>query len=288
MKIIRSAFLLMSLVFFVDGSYAQKNLFNTFLNKFKKADTISKANKQPKIKPEVNQVDTNKKATISVNDKFKALRKSLINDWNRAFINFKENNVYLYAGMGMSKQTIDIQSYSSNFNYNLLNLDKSSFKPGYFVGARVDGTYKGKFPYTFGIGLQKLSTGTQYTNSISLSPILGSYSTFKADDQFFVMNTFAHYRKLIPYKNNGNKKFYFILGPNIDTRLSSQSFDNQIKYNYRRFLLRGDIGIEYDNNGYYTVFVHYKHALSSFTKAPIQTNLNSIEIGMQINASDIF
>jgi hypothetical protein len=48
------------------------------------------------------------------------------------------------------------------------------------------------------------------------------------------------------------------------------------------------IWVEYDNSGYYTVFVHYKQAISSFTKAPIRTNLNSIEIGMQIKASDIF
>ena len=282
MKFIRTTFLFSCFVFSVHNGFSQ-NIFKNFLNKFKKSDTVTKVIKQPEIK-----VDTNKKATVSINEKFNTLRKNLINDWKKGFTNFKDNTVYLYAGMGMSKQIIDIQSYTSNFNYNLLNIDKSSFKPGYFVGARVDGSYKRKFPYTFGIGLQKLSTGTQYTNSINLSPLLGTYSTFKADDQFFVMNTYAHYRQLIPFKNNNKRKLYFIVGPNIDTRLSSQSIDNQIKYNYRRFLLRGDIGVEYDNSGYYTVFVHYKHSLSSFTKAPIQTNLNSIEIGMQINASDIF
>jgi hypothetical protein len=123
---------------------------------------------------------------------------------------------------------------------------------------------------------------------VSLAPFLGDFSKFKADDQFFSLNVFAHYRRLISLKNNSNRKFYLIAGPNIDTRFSSQSIDNQVNYNYRRFLLRADIGVEYYNSGYYTVFVHYKQAISSFTKAPIRTNLNSIEIGMQIKASDIF
>jgi hypothetical protein len=102
------------------------------------------------------------------------------------------------------------------------------------------------------------------------------------------LNVFAHYRKQIRFKNNQNRKFYLIAGPNIDTRLSSQSIDNQVNYNYHRFLLRADLGVEYDNSGYYTVFIHYKQGISSFTKAPIRANLNSIEIGMQLNASDIF
>lgn len=282
MKFVRTSFLFSCFLFIAYNGYSQ-NVFKNLMNKFKKSDTVTKVINQPEIK-----VDTNKIATVSINDKFNTLRINIITNWKKRFVNFKDNNIYLYAGMGMSKQIIDIQSYTSNFNYNLLNINKSSYKPGYFVGARVDGTYKRNFPYTFGIGLQKLSTGTQYTNSINLPPLLGTYSTFKADDQFFVMNTYAHYRKLIAFKNNNKRKFYFIVGPNIDTRLSSQSLDNQIKYNYRKFLLRGDIGVEYDNSGYYTVFVHYKHSISSFTKAPIQTNLNSIEIGMQINASDIF
>jgi hypothetical protein len=232
--------------------------------------------------------DTNRVTKVSIAEKFTSVKNNLNNYLKKSFVNFKDNNLYLYAGMGLSKQTIQTGDYISNFNYDLSNYNKSTYKPGYFVGARVDGMYNQKHPYTFGAGLQKITSGTQYKDPVSLAPFLGDFSKFKADDQFFSLNVFAHYRKLISLKNNSNRKFYLIAGPNIDTRLSSQSIDNQVNYNYRRFLLRADIGVEYDNSGYYTVFVHYKQAISSFTKAPIRTNLNSIEIGMQIKASDIF
>jgi hypothetical protein len=232
--------------------------------------------------------DTNRVTKVSIAEKFTSVKNNLNNYLKKSFVNFKDNNLYLYAGMGLSKQTIQTGDYISNFNYDLSNYNKSTYKPGYFVGARVDGIYNQKHPYTFGAGLQKITSGTQYKDPVSLAPFLGDFSKFKADDQFFTLNVFAHYRKLISLKNNSNRKFYLIAGPNIDTRLSSQSIDNQVNYNYRRFLLRADIGVEYDNSGYYTVFVHYKQAISSFTKAPIRTNLNSIEIGMQIKASDIF
>lgn len=232
--------------------------------------------------------DTNKVAKVSIAEKLTLVKNKVSNQLKKSLVNFKDNNLYLYAGMGMSKQAIQTGNYNSNFNYDLSNYNKSSYKPGYFVGARVDGMYKQKHAYTFGAGLQKITSGTQYKDPVSLSPFLGDFSKFKADDQFFTLNVFAHYRKQIPFKNNQNRKFYLIAGPNIDIRLSSQSMDNQVNYNYRRFLLRADLGVEYDNSGYYTVFIHYKQGISSFTKAPIQANLNSIEIGMQLNASDIF
>jgi hypothetical protein len=78
-----------------------------------------------------------------------------------------------------------------------------------------------------------------------------------------------------------------VAGPSIDTRLSKQSTDNLVNYNYRRFLLRADIGLEYENQSFYTLFMHYKQGVTSFTKSPISTHLNTLEIGLMIKASDL-
>ena len=77
-------------------------------------------------------------------------------------------------------------------------------------------------------------------------------------------------------------------GPAIDTRLSGQSADNLVNNNYHRFLLRADIGIEYENKSFYTLFMHYRQGVTSFTKSPVSTHLNSLEIGLMIKASDLF
>lgn len=208
--------------------------------------------------------------------------------WNKAFVDFTDNNVYLLAGMSVSKQNISTGNYSSNFNYDLGDYNKNAFKPGYFAGFRVDGKFKEKHDYSFEMSLNKIATGTSYKESGSLSPFLGSFSKFKADDQFFTLSIAAHYKKLIPLGDTAKRKFYVVAGPSIDTRLSGQSADNLVNNNYHRLLLRGDIGIEFDNQSYYTLFVHYKQGITSFTKSPINTNLNSVEIGMMIKASDLF
>lgn len=220
-------------------------------------------------------------------DKVQAFKKSIEKDFNKVFIDFKDNNVYLLAGIGFSKQYISTGSYNSIFNYVLQN-NNAAFKPGYFAGFRVDGIYKEKHLYSFAFSLDKISTGTSYSSSTSLEPFIGNFSRFKADDQFLNFSIAAHYKKLLPFKPSERTLFYVVAGPSIDTRLSGQSADNLVNNNYRRFLLRADIGIEYENKSFYTLFMHYKQGVTSFTKSPISTHLNSIEIGLLMKASDIF
>lgn len=220
-------------------------------------------------------------------DKVQSFKKSIKKEFNQVFIDFKDNKVYLLAGIGFSKQYITTGSYNSNFNYDLVN-NKSASKPGYYGGFRVDGIYKEKHLYSFRFSLDKISSGTDYSSSTSLQPFIGKFSRFKADDQFFNLSVSAHYKKLIPYRPNERSLFYVVAGPSIDTRLSGQSADNLVNNNYRRFLLRADIGLEYENQSFYTLFMHYKQGVTSFTKSPISTHLNTLEIGLMIKASDLF
>jgi len=117
---------------------------------------------------------------------------------------------------------------------------------------------------------------------------LGSFSNFKADDQFFTLSMAAHYKKMLVFGDTLRRKFYVIGGPSLDTRLSGQSADNLVNNNYNRFILRADIGLEFDNQSYYTLFMHYRQGLNSFTKSPIRTTLNSVQFGIMIKASDLF
>ena len=220
-------------------------------------------------------------------DKVQAFKSNVKKEFKKAFTDFKDNNIFLYSGIGLSKQYINAGTYNSSFNYDLAN-NKSAFKPGYFAGFRVDGIYKEKHLYSFAVGLNRISTGNEYANSTSLQPFIGNFSRFKADDQFLNLSIAAHYKKLLPYHPNERSKFFVVAGPAIDTRLSGQSADNLVNNNYHRFLLRADIGIEYENKSFYTLFMHYRQGVTSFTKSPVSTHLNSLEIGLMIKASDLF
>ena len=220
--------------------------------------------------------------------KVQAFKKIIKKEFNKVIIDFNNNNnIYVLSGIGFSKQYINTGSYNSIFNYVLQN-NNAAFKPGYFAGLRVDGIYKEKHLYSFAFSLDKISSGTSYSSSTSLEPFIGNFSRFKADDQFLNFSIAAHYKKLLPFKPNERTLFYVVAGPSIDTRLSGQSADNLVNNNYRRFLLRADIGIEYENKSFYTLFMHYKQGVTSFTKSPISTHLNSLEIGLLMKASDIF
>lgn len=245
------------------------------------------AQKRPSLKNQSTQSLDSAYLLHPFRDKVQAFKLNAKKEFTKVFTDFKGNNIFVFSGIGLSKQYVNAGGYNSNFNYDLAN-NKSAFKPGYFLGMRVDGIYKEKHLYSLAISLDKISTGNEYANSTSLQPFLGNFSRFKADDQFLNFSVSAHYKKLLPYKPNERSKFFVVAGPTIDTRLSGQSADNLVNNNYHRFLLRADVGIEYENKSFYTLFMHYKQGVTSFTKSPVATHLNSLEIGLLIKASDLF
>ena len=115
---------------------------------------------------------------------------------------------------------------------------------------------------------------------------MGNFSNFKATDQFFIFNISALYKKILPISDTSKYKFYVVVGPSIGFRLSGQALNNQVNKDYRTLFLSGAIGFEFNNKSFYTLFLHYKQGLNSITRSPIQTNLNSFELGMFVKASD--
>ncbi len=212
---------------------------------------------------------------------------------SKAFVLSKTNQVngsgiYLFGGMDLSKQNISTGSYASAFNYNLSNYSNNAFKPGFFAGLRAQTAYQQNHALSFDMSIHRMSTGTNYKESVTLQPFLGTFSQFKADNLFWMLNTAVHYKQILNITDTSKFKFQLVFGPSLDTRLSAQSEDNIAHSNYHRLVLKGDIGLEFSNRNYYTFFLHYKQGISSFTASPIHTSLNSFDFGMLVKASDFF
>jgi hypothetical protein len=208
---------------------------------------------------------------------FKNLSDSTSKVFKKTFVNFKNNKTSLYAGIGFNRQSINEAGYSSPFNYRLSEINNKVYKPGYHLGVRIDGDYK-----------KTNNSGLFYKNSKTLNPIVGDFSNFKADNQFLNLSIKANYKKLLPVIDTTKYKFYFVVGPSVDVRLNKQSLDNQINNNYRRFVFGYNVGVEFDNNSYYTLFMHYNHNFNSLTKSPVQANMSSLNLGVFVRAKDLF
>jgi len=195
--------------------------------------------------------------------------------------------VSLMAGASFSKQTVDAGGFKSNFNYVYSDIAEDVYKMGYLGGVRVDGLIKKKHEYSVSFSVSQIASGANYSSSSSLTPLVGSFSTFKAEDRFWVMNVAGHYKKLLPLGNLQKYKFYVVGGPSMDARLSKASLDNQATNAYRKIFLKADLGLEFSNRSLYTLFFNYQQSIGSITKKPIKTNLNSFQLGIIIKAKKI-
>ena len=221
------------------------------------------------------------KTINSIKSSFKKYRES-------TFVNFTETEFALVSGMNFSKQIIKSSEYNSSFNYYLSNFNKNASRPGYYGGVRIDGLYKQKTHYSLLFTLNKLSTGTYYKDEKNLNPIVGSFSNFKGDEQFFTLKVASHLKKLIPVFNATKYKLSMVAGPSFDLRLSEASIDNKVSNAYHKVFINADLGLEFNNQQFYTLFIQYQQGLASITKSPIKTNLNRFELGFMIKASDLF
>jgi hypothetical protein len=241
--------------------------------------------KKPKLVVEAKVKDT---STKSFKEQWSNLTSGISKSLSKGFSDFSDNHVNLLAGINFSKQTIDAGGYTSPFNYNESQIGNNNFKPGFTLGYIVDGVYKKKHEYSLAVNINKYTAGANYQSNTTLAPFIGSFSHFKADDQFATLGIAAHYKKRLPVLDPNKYKLYVVAGPNLETRLSNQSLDNQVASAYHKMLLRADLGVEFDNNGYYTIYLHYHQPITSFTSDPIKTKFTTLELGMMLRASDIF
>jgi hypothetical protein len=230
---------------------------------------------------------------ISVNAQGKLFKDSSIANkiaqkFSKTFKSFSGNQTYLYGGIGFNKQNVNEEAFASAFNYRLADVTDNVYKPGYHAGVRFDGYYKLKHKYSFALGINKIASGVRYLNAKPMDPVIGDFTNFKADNQLVTFHVAAHYKHLLPIADSAKYKFYLVGGPSIDFRMSKQSIDNQVNDNYRSVYLGANLGVEFDNNSYYTLYLHYNRNLNSLSKSPIKTNINTFNFGVLLKLKDLF
>jgi len=135
--------------------------------------------------------------------------------------------------------------------------------------------------------INRVNTGNQYQQRHSVSPFLEDFTHFKADNQFTTISITTHYKKLLPINDIRKYKFYAVMGPSFDYKISTISPDNLINGAGNRSFINADLGAEFDNKGYYILYAHYKLGMNLFNSSvPVQ--MNRFEIGMSIKAKDLF
>jgi len=216
-------------------------------------------------------------------ERLKNIKKSLA----KKFVNFVGNDLSLFGSLALSKQNINDNGVTAPINYLYNTVNSNTFNPGYSGGFRIDGIYKEKHRYSLSFAVNRIAAGNYYQNKHSLSPFIDDFTHFKADNNFTTINITAHYKKLLPVNAMNKYKFYAVVGPSFDYKISSISNENLINNAGRRAIINGDFGAEFDNKGYYVLFAHYKLGTNLFqSKLPVQ--LNRFEIGMSIKAKDLF
>jgi len=216
-------------------------------------------------------------------ERLRKIKKSLA----KKFINFVGNDVSLFGSLALSKQNINDNGVTAPINYLYNTVNSNTFNTGYNGGFRIDGIYKETHRYSLSFAVNRIAAGNYYQNKYSLSPFIEDFTHFKADNNFTTINVAAHYKKLLPVNDMNKYKFYAVFGPSFDYKISSISKENLINGAGNRAIINGDFGAEFDNNGYYILFAHYKLGTNLFNSAvPVQ--LNRFEIGMSIKAKDLF
>ncbi len=225
-----------------------------------------------------------KKPKLSI--PYNKVKQSFVQSVGKLRGSLAQQDVYLMAGINFSKQTVSTGNFNTPFVYEVEQ--KNVYKAGFMGGLRLEGKFKAKHPYAVDITLNKLSTGVSYKTVLGLDPFVGEFSNFKAEDQLFNLGLAAMYKQIIPIKDTSKYKLYVVGGPSLNIRLSGQSIDNQVRDNYRKLLLGANLGLEFNNKDYYTLFFHYHRGLHSITASPIQTQFSNFNLGMMIKASDLF
>ncbi len=205
----------------------------------------------------------------------------------KTFINFTDNHISLIGSLVLSKQSINDNGVTAPINYLYNNLNTNNYDPGFNGGFRIDGIYNEKHRYTFTLGVNRITAGSNYKNMHNLSPFIEDFTHFKADNKFTTISLSAHYKKLLPVNAMNKYKFYAVFGPSFDYKISKISNEQLINGAGNRAFLNADLGAEFDNKGYYILYAHYKLG-KYLTSSTVPTQLNRFEIGMSIKTKDLF
>jgi len=213
----------------------------------------------------------------------KKIKKSLA----KTFVDFVGNDISLFGSLDFTKQNINDKGITAPLNYLYNNVNENALKPGFTGGFRIDGIYKEKHLYSLSLAINRISVGNFYNNKYTLSPFIDDFTHFKADNSFTTINIATHYKKLLPLNDMKKFKFYAVLGTSLEYKISNITNENLVNNAGNRTFINGDLGAEFDNNGYYIFFTHYKLGTNLF-HSTVPVLLNRFEIGMSFKVKDLF
>lgn len=191
----------------------------------------------------------------------------------------------LFGSMNLSNQQIDDKNLDGSFNYLFDEVNSNSYKSGYSGGFRIDRRTKKNRQVGMVLSINRVTAGNSYINKHTVAPFIENFTHYKADNQFTTVSLATHIKPLLA---KGNKhRLYLILGPSFDYRISNFSSNSLVNNVGRSAFVNGDIGAEFDNNGYYVLFTHYKYGQEILNK-DIPVRLSRIEVGISIKVKDLF
>lgn len=193
----------------------------------------------------------------------------------------------LFGALTLNNQSVNDAGITAPVNYLFSSVNNNVFKPGYSGGFRYDGISKRNNNYSLSFAINRLSAGTTYTNKYSLAPFLEDFTHYKADNQFTMLSVAAHYKMLLPVNDMRKYKFYAVVGPSLDYKISTISAEHLINGSGNRTFINGDLGAEFDNKGYYVLYAHYKLG-TNLLSSSVPTTLNRFELGISIKVKDLF
>jgi hypothetical protein len=193
----------------------------------------------------------------------------------------------LFGAMTLNNQIMNDAGIYAPINYLYSTVNNNVYKPGYSGGVRLDGIYNQKHFYALIFALNRVSAGSNYLHRYTLAPFMDDFTHFKADNQFTTISVATHYKMLLPFNDMRKYKFYAVVGPSLDYKLSTISDEQLINGAGKRTFINGDLGAEFDNNGYYVLYAHYKLGCN-LEKSTVPMQLNRFEMGMSIKVKDLF
>jgi hypothetical protein len=155
-------------------------------------------------------------------ERLRKIKKSIA----KTFVDFVGNDVSLYGALDFSKQNINDNAITAPINYLYNTVNSNTYNTGFSGGFRIDGIYKEKHRYALMFGLNRISAGSNYKNIHTLSPFIEDFTHFKADNVFTTISIAAHYKKLLPVNDMNKYKFYAVVGPSFDYKISKISDAN--------------------------------------------------------------
>ena len=193
----------------------------------------------------------------------------------------------LFGALTLNKQSVNDAGIHVPVNYLYNTVNNNVFKPGYSGGFRYDGVSKRNNYYSLSFALNRVSAGTFYKNKYTLAPFMEDFTHYKADNQFTTLSVAAHYKMLLPVNDMRKYKFYAVVGPSLDYKISKIAAEHLINGAANRAFINGDLGAEFDNKGYYVLYAHYKLG-KNLTESAANIQMNRFELGMSIKLKDLF